>query len=304
METADRKAKQELQTQEIYAAIGRFVVQFEHVVHGMQETVASLLRRNGLAHAGLSNAVLAGLHSGETLRAFRAAVIEVRKDDLDPADRKIFEKAATRIGKLIETRNDIVHRMWYVGWSAPEDEDFSTVAGAKHNNTKKGSEFEPRHYTKDDWIRDDLRDHRGACRAAAGRKPRATDVTCCGTEPYASVMGRELSSASCVRYLPAPAAHSIIRAMATATALRESSMDTPLKREFEYYLAHQAELVEKYNGQVIAIKNASVLGAYPDEVTAVAETQKTHRLGSFLVQKVEPGDSAYTQTFHSRVALA
>lgn len=81
-------------------------------------------------------------------------------------------------------------------------------------------------------------------------------------------------------------------------------MDSPLKREFEYYLAHQDELVKKYNGRFIAIKNGVVLGAYPDAATAVTEAQKSHALGTFLVQKVEPGSAAYTQTFHSRIAFA
>ncbi|MGH8128277.1 MAG: hypothetical protein ACRETC_07915 [Gammaproteobacteria bacterium] len=80
-------------------------------------------------------------------------------------------------------------------------------------------------------------------------------------------------------------------------------MDSPLKQEFEYYLAHQDELVKEYNGQVVAIKDCKILGAYPDEATAVAETQKHHALGTFLVQKVEPGDESYTQRFYSRVAF-
>lgn len=81
-------------------------------------------------------------------------------------------------------------------------------------------------------------------------------------------------------------------------------MESPLKKEFEYYLAHQGELVKKYNGQFVVIKNQAVLGAYADEPTAVAETTKAHELGTFLVQKVEPGEGAYTQTFHSRVAFS
>lgn len=81
-------------------------------------------------------------------------------------------------------------------------------------------------------------------------------------------------------------------------------MDSPLKREFEYFLAHRAELVEKYNGKVIVIKDGAVLGAYPDATTAVTATQRSHKLGTFLVQKVEPGTDSFTQTFHSRVAFA
>jgi len=34
------------------------------------------------------------------------------------------------------------------------------------------------------------------------------------------------------------------------------------------------------------------------------ETSKKFELGTFLVQKVEPGTESYTQTFHSRVAFA
>jgi len=78
---------------------------------------------------------------------------------------------------------------------------------------------------------------------------------------------------------------------------------TQLEKEFAYYLAHQDELVAKYNGKYIVIKDGEVLGSYDDELTAVAETQKSHELGSFLVQKVSPGTEDYTQTFHSRVTF-
>ncbi len=80
-------------------------------------------------------------------------------------------------------------------------------------------------------------------------------------------------------------------------------MESPLQKEFNYYLEHQSELVEKYNGKFIVIKDCKVLGSYDDELTAITETQKEHKLGTFLVQKVTPGDEAYTQTFHSRVAF-
>ncbi|MDD5712506.1 MAG: hypothetical protein PHY31_07105 [Smithellaceae bacterium] len=74
-----------------------------------------------------------------------------------------------------------------------------------------------------------------------------------------------------------------------------------LSKEFEYYLDHQDELVEKYNGKVIVIKDQSVIGQYESEIEAVTETSKNHKLGTFLVQKVQPGENGYTQTYHSRV---
>ena len=81
-------------------------------------------------------------------------------------------------------------------------------------------------------------------------------------------------------------------------------MSDLLKKEFEYYLSHQPEMVEKYDGKFIAIKDGCVLGEYDDELTAIAETRKEHRLGTFLIQLVSPGNAAYSQTFHSRVTFS
>jgi len=80
-------------------------------------------------------------------------------------------------------------------------------------------------------------------------------------------------------------------------------MEVPLKREFDYYLAHQAELVKDHNGKYVVIKDEKIIGVYDDQATALTETVKKHDLGSFLVQKVEPGEQSHTQVFHSRVAF-
>ena len=81
-------------------------------------------------------------------------------------------------------------------------------------------------------------------------------------------------------------------------------MASLLKKEFQYYLDHQDELVKIYNGKVIVIKNCKVIGAYDNDLEAIEKTCETHELGTFLVQKCEPGNESYTQTFHSRVAVA
>jgi hypothetical protein len=81
--------------------------------------------------------------------------------------------------------------------------------------------------------------------------------------------------------------------------------ESPLKHEFDYYLAHQAELVAKFNGKFVVIKDDQVVGPYPDELTAIADARKQgHAVGTFLVQFVSPGDAAYKQTFHSRVSFS
>jgi formyltetrahydrofolate synthetase len=76
-----------------------------------------------------------------------------------------------------------------------------------------------------------------------------------------------------------------------------------LRTEFDYYLAHQNELVKKYNGKFIVIKNQAVIGDYESELEAVKKTAQEHELGTFLVQKCEPGSESYTQMYHSRVTF-
>ena len=73
-----------------------------------------------------------------------------------------------------------------------------------------------------------------------------------------------------------------------------------LAREFDYYLEHQDELVQQYDGRFVVIKDCAVLGAYDTLIQAITDTQRDHELGTFLVQAVSPGPDAYTQS-HSRV---
>lgn len=81
-------------------------------------------------------------------------------------------------------------------------------------------------------------------------------------------------------------------------------MPKKLEKEFKYYLDHQDELVEKYNGKFVVIKNSKVIGVFSTELEAIEKTAETHTLGTFLVQKCEPGSEGYTQTYHSRVAFS
>jgi hypothetical protein len=80
-------------------------------------------------------------------------------------------------------------------------------------------------------------------------------------------------------------------------------MKEQLEKEFGYYLAHQAELVKLHNGKFIVIKNCQVIGVYDSEYEAITETAKQNELGTFLVQKCEPGTDNYMQMYHSRVAF-
>ncbi|MCY4384136.1 MAG: DUF5678 domain-containing protein [Nitrospinae bacterium] len=81
-------------------------------------------------------------------------------------------------------------------------------------------------------------------------------------------------------------------------------MEQLLKDDFQYYLDHQTELAEKYEGKYIVIKNRLVLGTYDDEMEAVEKTAKKHELGTFLVQECSSDPDSTIETFHSRVSFS
>jgi len=76
-----------------------------------------------------------------------------------------------------------------------------------------------------------------------------------------------------------------------------------LKKEFDFYLANQEMLVGKYKGKYIGIKDQEVVGVFDSEFEAVKSLSLKYELGTFLVQKCEPGTDSYTLTYHSRVAF-
>lgn len=76
-----------------------------------------------------------------------------------------------------------------------------------------------------------------------------------------------------------------------------------LEKEFKYYLANQEKFVKEYNGKHIVIVGEQLVGVYDTLADAYTESQKKHQLGTFLIQLVTPGKSAYTQTFHSRAVF-
>ncbi|GBE37779.1 hypothetical protein BMS3Bbin08_00376 [bacterium BMS3Bbin08] len=78
---------------------------------------------------------------------------------------------------------------------------------------------------------------------------------------------------------------------------------TNLEKEFQYYIDNQEDLVQKHKGKFLVIKGQEIIGIYDSEMEAIEETSKNHELGTFLVQKCEPGSESYTQTYHSRVAF-
>jgi hypothetical protein len=60
----------------------------------------------------------------------------------------------------------------------------------------------------------------------------------------------------------------------------------PLKKELDYYLDHQRELVKQYEGKYLVIKNQMVIGVYDSETEAETAMRYTEP-DTFLIQKCE-----------------
>jgi len=74
-----------------------------------------------------------------------------------------------------------------------------------------------------------------------------------------------------------------------------------LEKEFQYYLRNQKDLVDKHNGKWLLIQDEIVIGVFDTKKEAFDKSQADNLIGKALIQFCSPGDSAYTQTFHSRV---
>lgn len=77
-----------------------------------------------------------------------------------------------------------------------------------------------------------------------------------------------------------------------------------LKILFQWYLDNQSQLVERYNGKYLVIKDNQVVDAYDDERTAYFDAEAKYGLGNFIIQLCTPGEKDYTQHFMSRISFA
>ncbi|MBQ7152997.1 MAG: hypothetical protein IJR83_03550 [Clostridia bacterium] len=68
------------------------------------------------------------------------------------------------------------------------------------------------------------------------------------------------------------------------------------KSDFKWYKRNLRKLYEQYGDCYLAIKKKTVLGAYSSFAEGVHETEKREKLGTFIVQKCGPDESAYTET--------
>jgi hypothetical protein len=71
-------------------------------------------------------------------------------------------------------------------------------------------------------------------------------------------------------------------------------------QELNFFIENQEELVKQYRGKVLVLIGKNVVGAFGDLKEAYKEAVKNYELGTFMLQRCEPGPDAYTVTISSR----
>lgn len=148
----DKKISDELyknQTNELHASIGKFLVNFELVCFNMRTAIISILYDSGLKNQQLANIMLAR-HTAEPLRSILRSLIG-ETVQLNENEKEIIKNIFARIQKLIESRNNIVHSTWFIGWSNKTMIDFSEASGFKLHRNKDGEDTKTFKYKKEDF---------------------------------------------------------------------------------------------------------------------------------------------------------
>ena len=66
------------------------------------------------------------------------------------------------------------------------------------------------------------------------------------------------------------------------------------ERDFKWFLDHYDELYRQYGVSFLAIKKERVLGKYDSYAEAVRKTLESEDIGSFIVQKCDGTEAAFT----------
>lgn len=136
MDEKERTETRDLQTHELYASIGKFIVEFEHICFEMQKAILWMLRDQGLKNQQVVDILLAG-YTADPLRTLLESLIGELTTTNDK-ERKIIKNIFSRIQKITEKRNDVAHSTWFIGWGNATTQDFSEASGHKLHKNKQG----------------------------------------------------------------------------------------------------------------------------------------------------------------------
>lgn len=74
-----------------------------------------------------------------------------------------------------------------------------------------------------------------------------------------------------------------------------------LEENFNYFIANHDEILKQYPNKFVVIQNKQVIfGADTFDEAFSEANSRGLETGTYIIQECSEGDSAYTQTFHSR----
>ncbi len=79
--------------------------------------------------------------------------------------------------------------------------------------------------------------------------------------------------------------------------------ESTLKKNLDFFIENQAQLVSQYNGKVLLIKDQQVVGAFDEPLAAYFAALEKYEPGSFSLQPCRAGEGAYSVTISSIVSI-
>ena len=71
------------------------------------------------------------------------------------------------------------------------------------------------------------------------------------------------------------------------------------EKEFSFFVEHQDELLQTYQGRTLVIRGETVEGDYDSPLKAYLDAQERFEPETYLIQRCVPGPGAYTVTINS-----
>ncbi len=136
-------------TDDVYQAIGKFVVKFELICFAIRTGITWILHNQGLQNQSVTQIILAGYNAEPLRTLFESLVNElyVLNDD----ENKIVKNAINRFQALIFKRNNLVHGTWFVGVGGKKNTTLKTTPGYKLKKSKDGAARISFNYSTDDF---------------------------------------------------------------------------------------------------------------------------------------------------------
>lgn len=142
----ERAEKFKLQTDSLYAGLGRFLVSFEELLAAMRQMislhVAQVPPPYHMRQQQVANIFTADLTADPLVRTFRSILLlaleSYNRQEQIPTIEKMLTNLCSRIDSINKIRNTFLHGTWHINYASVDQQDFSQAKGFKAINTAKG----------------------------------------------------------------------------------------------------------------------------------------------------------------------